>query len=169
MAIPLLKPIATIDLRSVIRAYMDDHTDAIDPGVIAEGVLAEIDADDAMDALAQCLPGYVGDMNREKRRAENKQIGPARSLKCEMSREKFQGGSVSILRQQSFFTGTGWKHYDDCTPADVLFIADAYGRRKNENAYFETKHRAVHADLVESGAATVRDLPDDALNRAHGS
>lgn len=160
MAIALPKPV-TIDLRERVRIALSE-TDEIDTHKIAATIIASLSPDEMPDALAQCLPELVYDVQRERSRGAVKSAG---SAKWDRVAEQVEAQQVS-LRRIIVATSTGRKYLNDCTPEDVSEVADAYKARAEENVIYAGYYRRLREVMDKTGVAAVRMLTDDDLRGA---
>ena len=159
------------DLRALIREVADASAVA-DPGVLVAEVSARIGSRDRAAALDQCLRSVVIQTLSQMRMSSNSPGGhPARdthataaaggspSSKVAGIREYWRG----VLRERISVGDGEWKFLAECTETDLDFAAGLREDHAARTLAQAERLRRLGKLLVEHGADTVGDLPDDVL------
>lgn len=145
-----------MDFRGMLRHELET---TVDPHVAADAVIARIKTyDDAIAALALCLPYLARDIVRQARvmpGTEAGQQGMSRSPRWERARADYLSSR--------YYVGGKWKELAVCTAADCSEIATDYERRAEQNAAWAARFRELAAHMIECGATYVQDLDAAAL------
>lgn len=164
------------DLKALIREVADESQHA-DPGAIAEEVAKRVPNKHLRSAFREMLRPFVRQL-----------VATGRTFPAPMTRETASTGSsdtkprpanrswkrtgiyrwASVLRERVHVGASDWKFLGDCDRDDLGFIASERRTLAEANLLKAEQYEKLLALLDEHGAATVRDLPEKALEDTFG-
>ncbi len=156
---------AEFDLREAVHAVVND-TDLASPREIAAKVAENVPQRHLRAALADALVDYVRDelgrmRGRRGRAGRPGSYSPKRAAIADMWRHE--------LRDRIHVGDAQWKLLGDCTYDDLAKAAAERREQARRNAARAAFYENLAELVREHGAATVAELPAEALDTAFGA
>lgn len=146
-----------LDLRGMVRRVLDSGL--VDPGLVADEVLADIPDEALREALGFTLRAFVRQSMAGQRNvgAAFARPTPGASWKGSAIRDGWQRTLLAAIH-----VGDGYKALAACTYADLVFAADERSQIAERNAAQSRRYRAYAIAVAEAEVGTFGELPTEA-------